>query len=133
MGRQLLRAVYGIEFLVALFASFEVWSQVGGQSHLDLMAWWWKLGLSFAMASAVVKLTAVSARQEKLVTKATAFWAFAVLLLLLTAGLVTYYYHQHEPGDDAASDPALTAAITQGALTQGMLMTIWSTSSNRTG
>jgi hypothetical protein len=110
MGLRLLRAAYGIEFLVALFATFEFWSQVGGQTHLDLMAWWWKFGLSLALAAAVVKLTAVSARQERLVSKATAFWALVVLLLLLTGGFVTYYYHQHEPRDEGDADPTLTAA-----------------------
>ncbi len=109
MELRLLRAAYGIEFLVALFATMEFWSQVGGQSHLDMMAWWWKFGLSFALAAAAVKLTAVSARQEGLASKATALWALVVLLLLLTGGFVTYYYHQHEAADEGDAGPPLTA------------------------
>lgn len=113
MGLRLLRAAYGIEFLIALVATLEFWSQVGGQTHLDMMAWWWKLGISLAMATTVVKLTAVSARQEKLVSITTAFWAMVIVLLLLTGGIVTYYYHQHEPVDEEDTDPTLTATVRQ--------------------
>ena len=38
------RLAFVTEFLVALVAILELWSQVGGQSHLDLMPWYTKLG-----------------------------------------------------------------------------------------
>jgi len=34
----LLRLAYATQFLIALIAVFVLWSQVGGQSHLDYMA-----------------------------------------------------------------------------------------------
>ena len=34
-----LRLAYATQFLIAVIAVFTLWSQVGGQSHLDLMPW----------------------------------------------------------------------------------------------
>jgi hypothetical protein len=42
------RLAYVAEFLLALIAIWTLWSQVGGQGHLDLMPWYDKLGLSVA-------------------------------------------------------------------------------------
>jgi hypothetical protein len=39
-----LRLAYATQFLIALIAVYVLWSQVGGQSHLDLMPWYLKLG-----------------------------------------------------------------------------------------
>ena len=39
------------QFLMALIAIFMLWSQVGGQSHLDLVPWPLKLGLAGALRS----------------------------------------------------------------------------------
>lgn len=94
---------------MAVMATLEFWSEVGGQSHLDFMAWWWKFGLSLGMAAAVVKLTAVSARPGGLASRAAALWLLVIGLILFTGGLVTYYYHAHEPLDESDEDPALRA------------------------
>jgi len=40
-----LRLAYATQYLIAVIAVFVLWSQVGGQSHLDLMPWYVKLGL----------------------------------------------------------------------------------------
>ena len=110
MGLRLLRAAYGIEFLVALVATLDFWAQVGGQGHLDLMAWWWKLSLSIAMATVTVKLTAVSARPAGWRTLASFGWLMAVLGLMAIGAAVTYYYHVHEPVDEPDQDPELTTS-----------------------
>jgi hypothetical protein len=89
-----------VEFLVALIGVFTVWSQAGGQNHLDLMPWHWKLGLSCGMAFAVVRATAGAIRWEKAWNAATWRWLAALLALMLLAGTVTYYYHLHEPADE---------------------------------
>jgi len=39
----ILRLAYATQFLIALIAVFVLWSEVGGQVHLDLMPWYFKL------------------------------------------------------------------------------------------
>ncbi len=56
MTKKLLRLVYAFEFLIALIAIFTAWSEIGGQAALDLMHWGWKLGLSIALAFAIVPI-----------------------------------------------------------------------------
>ena len=60
----ILRLAYATQFLIAVIAVFTLWSEVGGQSHLDLMPWYLKLGLGAGAALAVVNATrrAVEAR-----------------------------------------------------------------------
>ncbi|HXJ42282.1 MAG TPA: hypothetical protein VNH18_23585 [Bryobacteraceae bacterium] len=80
-------------FLLALLAFNSLWALVGGQYHLDLMFWAWKLGLSLLAASLIVILATGSRRRV---------WIAGLLLAatLATAGAVTYYYHVNEPADD---------------------------------
>ena len=65
----------------------------GGQYHLDLMFWPWKLGLSLLAAALVVALATGSRGR---------MWIAGALLVatLATAGAVTYYYHLNEPVDE---------------------------------
>jgi len=85
----LLRLAYSTQFLIALIAVFLLWSQVGGQTHLDLMPWYLKLGLGGGVAFATVKATAASVSQERawefivggvfLVTLSALFWYIALV------------------------------------------------------
>lgn len=102
MALRLLRVVYAIEFLMALLAIFEVWREVGGQGHLDLMPWYWKFFVGTGLAAAIVKVTATGHRRI--------LWAGVVLLFLICAGLVTYYYHLNEPLD-GDEETQMTAAL----------------------
>lgn len=100
MPNRLLRPLLIVEFLIALPAIFVFWSQVGGQYHLDLMFWPWKLGLSLAAAFLITAITAGLARGEGAMTGRT-WWLSALLILVATvAGFVTYYYHLNEPSDE---------------------------------
>jgi hypothetical protein len=105
MDSRLLRAAYTIEFLVSLIATFEFWSQVGGQNHLDLMPWWWKALLSVAIATAVVKLTAAGPRRQVLT------WLLVLTALVIGCGVTTYYFHLYEPQDDAGDEDAVTPTL----------------------
>ena len=88
MPNRLYRLLLITEFLVAVQVLFTFWSQVGGQSHLDLMYWPWKFGLSLFATALIVAISA--GRRTSL--------ALALLILtLMTAGVVTYYYHLNEP------------------------------------
>jgi len=51
----ILRLAYATQFLIALIAVFVLWSEVGGQVHLDLMPWYFKLAFGAGAAFAMVK------------------------------------------------------------------------------
>ncbi|MES1262104.1 MAG: hypothetical protein ABUS49_10235 [Acidobacteriota bacterium] len=109
MRHPLLRFLLITEFLIAIQVVFTFWTQVGGQYHLDLMFWPWKFALSLLAAALIVAITA--GHRVRL----------AVALLVLTAGLagmVTYYYHLHEPADeeqDYQDQPARIKKIVSGS------------------
>lgn len=105
----MLRLFYAIEFLVALIATYTVWSQVGGQGHLDLMEWYWKLGLGVALACATVKATAAAVAGPRTWNSRTLRWLSLILALALACGAVTYYYHITEPPPDEEEDTAPTS------------------------
>jgi len=96
----ILRLAYATQFLIALLAVFTLWSQVGGQSHLDLMPWYLKLGLGAGAAFAVVKATAAAVTGSHAWNAGTLKW-FGILLLLLTGcGLASYYCHMYLETDE---------------------------------
>ena len=96
----ILRLAYATQFLIALIAVFILWSQVGGQSHLDLMPWYLKLGLGAGAAFAVVKATAAAVAGSHAWNAGTLKW-FGILLLLLTGcGLASYYCHMYLETDE---------------------------------
>jgi hypothetical protein len=101
----LLRLAYATQFLIALIAVFVLWSQVGGQSHLDYMAWQVKLLLGGAAAFSVVKATAAAVSGERAWNGKTLRWLGILLVLLVGCGLASYYVHQYvEPADDDQQD-----------------------------
>jgi hypothetical protein len=119
----ILRLAYATQFLIALIAVFTLWSQVGGQSHLDLMPWYLKLGLGAGAAYAVVKATAAAVGSSHAWNAGTLKW-FGILLLVLTGcGLASYYCHMYletdeedQPDDKSVSQLYKTpAAKTAGA------------------
>src|SRR5215472_352090 len=89
-----------MEFLVALIAVFTVWGQVGGQGHLDLMAWYWKAGLGTGIAVATVKATAAAVSGQRTWNGRTLRWISIILAMSMACGAVTYYYHVNEPPPD---------------------------------
>ncbi len=96
----MLRLFYAIEFLIALIATYTIWSQVGGQGHLDLMAWYWKLFLGVALSFAAVKATSAAVSGQRTWNARTLKWISIILALSLACGAVTYYYHLTEPPAD---------------------------------
>ncbi len=79
-------------FCIALVAIFTAWSEIGGQSALDLMHWGWKLGLSVPLAAAIVGYTAELLKQDTIWTLRSARWLAIIVIVLLAMGIVTYYY-----------------------------------------
>ena len=120
----ILRLAYAALFLIALIAVFTLWCQGGGQSHLDLMPWYLKLGLGAGAAFAVGKATAAAVAGSHSWNAGTLKW-FGILLLLLTAcGLASYYCHMYLESDeedqsDNSAVSRLQAPKTPAAKTAG--------------
>jgi hypothetical protein len=98
----ILRLAYATQYLIALIAVYVLWSQVGGQSHLDLMPWYLKLGLGAGAALAVVNATAAAVAGPHAWNGRTLKWFGILLVLLLGCGLASYYCHMYleDEGDD---------------------------------
>ena len=107
-----LRIAYAIEFLLALIAFFECWSQVGGQAPLDLMPWWLKAIFAAAFAMTTVKLTAVAVSNEMFPSVRLIRWSLALVTVLVIIGLCTYYFHLSEPADEESGDEPATSSVT---------------------
>src|SRR5437660_12800705 len=97
MRNRLLRPLLIVEFLIAIQVVFTLWSQVGGQYHLDLMFWPWKLVLSVGAATLIVAITANLARTNGAITSRVLLLGALLLATMAIAGVVTYYYHVNEP------------------------------------
>jgi len=110
MTPKLLRFAYACEFLLALIAIFTAWSEIGGQTALDLMHWGWKLGFGVLLAGGAVGYTAAITGEEKIMNARAARWLAAILLLTLAMGVVTYYYAlEAEAGEP--DEPSGTVSI----------------------
>ena len=96
----ILRLAYATQFLIALIAVFLLWSEVGGQSHLDLMPWYFKLVLGAGAAFAMVKATAAAVAHEHPWNGRTLRWLGITVALLVGCGLASYYCHMYLEGDD---------------------------------
>jgi hypothetical protein len=101
---QILRLAYTTQFLIALIAIFLLWSQVGGQGHLDLMPWYWKLGLGTGTAFCAVKATAAAVNSKLTWNGKTLKWFGLMLALLLACGLASYYAHVYFEEDNNDQD-----------------------------
>lgn len=102
MTPKLLRLAYAFEFLVALVAIFTAWSEIGGQSALDLMNWAWKLGFSLALAGAMVAYTVALVSEVSPWTLRSARWLTAIVVIVAAMAGITYYYALQE--DNNGSD-----------------------------
>jgi len=107
----ILRLAYATQFLLALIAVFVLWSEVGGQGHLDIMPWYLKLVLGGGAAFATVKATAAAVSNERSWNGQTLRWIGVLLLLLLGCGLVTYYYHLYGEEDEEDEDQSVTSSL----------------------
>lgn len=106
--RTWLRLAYVVEFWIALIAIFIVWSQVGGQAHLDLMAWYFKLICGVAMALSAVGMTRAMVEKQRAWNAAAFMWLLAILVLATLMSYITYWYHLHEQDDQQTDDNTAT-------------------------
>jgi hypothetical protein len=122
MPKHLLRPLLIVEFLIALESIYTAWSEVGGQYHLDLMYWPWKLGVGFGAAWLITLITGNIVENGGAITRRVYIYASLLCLVVATAGAVTWYYHNHEPvdqqdqQDDDNTDDSVTPAVYGGAV-----------------
>jgi heme/copper-type cytochrome/quinol oxidase subunit 3 len=108
----LLRLAYSTLYLVAVIAVFVAWSQVGGQSHIDLLPWWVKLVLGMSMALAIVRAIMAAQSGERAWNGQTLKWLGLTIALGVLCGMATYYAHMYlEDTDsgDSEADQAISA------------------------
>jgi hypothetical protein len=103
MPPNILRLAFTIEFLVALVAIFETWSNVGGQGHLDLMPWYARLGFVLGLSVVVVMGTMSAMAHESAWNAKTIACLLLGLMIAAGMGVTTYYYHLHENDDQPQS------------------------------
>ena len=104
MRLTLLRILLGIEYLIAVQVLIAFWSHAGGQYHLDLMFWPWKAAIPLAGAALVVAITSGLARGSRWKSPRILLMWVGLALLMVVAGVVTYYYHVNEPTDQDDED-----------------------------
>jgi hypothetical protein len=116
----ILRLAYAAEFLLAIVAVFELWSQVGGQTHLDLLSWWLKLGLGAGAAFACVKATSAAVSSKEAWNRRTLRWCAMLVALLVGCGLSSWYAHMYlesgEDGDQQQEEPVNITSASPGLL-----------------
>ena len=104
LSMQLLRLAYTTLFLIALLAVFVLWSEVGGQSHLDLLPWHVKLVLGPGAAICAVNATKAAVSHEAPWNSSTLKWLGLTLLLVAGCGLASYYAHVYLEEDESDQD-----------------------------
>jgi hypothetical protein len=113
MRNRLLRPFLIVEFLIAIQAIFTFWSEVGGQYHLDLMFWPWKFGLSIAAAGLIVAITSSLVQNNGALTRLALTLCSFLILVVVVAGMVTYFYHLNEPPEQDEQTDDAPARISQ--------------------
>jgi hypothetical protein len=106
-----LRLVYIGEFLIAIMAILSLWSQVGGQGHLDLMPWYLKMVLTGGLALVTVMGTVAAVSHPDAWNAKTIAFLILGLLIACAMGAATYYYHLHENDDDNDDETERSIAL----------------------
>ncbi len=86
---------------------------MGGQYHLELMFWPWKLGIGLGAATLVTAMTATLARNGGEINGRVWLIGSLLLTLILAAGALSDHSHVNEPADDDDEDdaPAIKSAL----------------------
>ena len=118
-----LRLAYSFEFLIALLIVFTVWSEVGGQSHLDMMPWYIKLSCGLAMAWCSIRFTAGLVEEQKVWNRRSGRWFIGLLLIATMMAGITYYYHLQETQDEQDGDDTTATSVKVAAPAGGFSRT----------
>src|SRR5271166_6332574 len=96
MLQRLLPVLYALEFLIAIIAVYSVWGELGGQDSLDSVPWFWKAGVGFGAATAVVRLTAAIGLAGPAARWRISVWILVLAGLAICAGVASYYYQVND-------------------------------------
>ncbi len=107
----LLRAAYVLIFLITLLAASSIWPQAGGQGHLDLMPWYWKLFPPMAFSYAVVRASMAAGEGSAAWNRLSVTWFLTALLFASLIGGLTYYYHLTESQEQVDSDEGIITSV----------------------
>ena len=113
----LLRLAYSTQFLIALIAVFVLWSQVGGQSHLELLPWHIKLGLACAAAYSIVRATVAAVSGERGWNAQSVAWVGLAIAVLVVCGLASYWAHmnlEESDTEDVQQDSPISRMVRPG-------------------
>jgi len=99
---QSLRLAYIAVFLLSLMAVFTLWSQVGGQGHLDLVPWSLKLALGVGAAYAITRASVAAVKGEHGWNSQSVKWTGLALAALFLCGMASFYAHNNleDTGDE---------------------------------
>jgi hypothetical protein len=110
-GPSWLRLAYSFEFLLAVLVIFRLWSEIGGQGHLDLMPWYIKLVCGVSMACCCIRFTAGLVEEPRAWNSRSARWLGGLIVIAMVMGGITYYYHLHEAQDDQDTDDNTATSV----------------------
>jgi len=107
----ILRLAYITLFLIALFTVFTLWSQVGGQDHLDLLPWHIKLVLAVGAAFAITRAAASAVAGERGWNLQSVRWLGLALVILFLCGMASSYAHNNleDTGDEETGDASVSS------------------------
>lgn len=114
-----IRLVYVLEYLVAVVAILNLWAEVGGAGHMDLISWYTKLSLTLGLATAIVIATAAAVAGERVWNARTIGWSLVSLAFVCAMGTASYYAHLHENDDAGSGEQAAPIACSRGACSIG--------------
>ncbi len=106
-----LRLALAFEFLLTSLVVLEMWTQVGGQGHMDMLPWYLKLSCISLVSWFTVKLTAAVMEQPKTWHRRSRLWLSGVLLMCAAMGGITFYYHLHEVTDQPDTDENASTSV----------------------
>ena len=99
-------------YVLTLIAVLELWREVGGESHLALAPWYWRLVLPLAAAGAVVGVAVSSANSHgKFWNLRSIAWFGLLITIALAMAAVAYEGHLHENDTTDEDDPKTTAVL----------------------
>jgi hypothetical protein len=118
-----LRLAYSIEFLIAMLAVFTLWSEVGGQGHLDLMPWYAKLVCGVAMSWCCIRFTAGLVEEHQAWNSRSARWFMGLIGITIVMAGLTYYYHLQEAPEQPDNDDNTATSVKVSAPPAGFSRT----------